>query len=131
FERANAEINRVGGVPHEHRGRILGGSAVHRPVLREARQHRGPTPHWLVEHAVDLHHCLEARDAHVELFGAAAVDRAWVLQGQEESEHGRKICVVRSGWYYPEIARLTKRAEAYEPSATTYHAPRTIVRGRL
>src|SRR5205085_447293 len=63
LERADAEVDRVGRVPHQHLGRILGGAPVHGAVLRESREAGGPAPHRLVQHAVDLHLGLEARDA--------------------------------------------------------------------
>ncbi len=127
LERADPEVDRVGGVPDEHCGRVFGGTAVHRPVLREARQRRRPTPHGLVEHAVDLRLRLETRDAHVELFGEAAVGWTGVggaLKREEEGEHGEKICVVRGRWYRPKTAQRAVRTAAYEPSAPTHHVPR-------
>src|SRR5205807_4720497 len=74
LECANAEVDRVGRVPDQYLGRILGGAPVHGAVLRESREAGGPAPHGLVQHAVDCRLGLEARDAGVELLREAAVD---------------------------------------------------------
>ena len=73
FERADAEVDRVGRVPHEHLGRILGGAAIHGTVLGEMGEHGGLAPHRVIEHAVDLGLGLDAREVHVELLGRPAV----------------------------------------------------------
>jgi len=100
LEGADPEVDRVGRVPHEHVGRVFGGAAVHRSVLREARQQCGATPRRLVEHAVDLHRGLDAGDADVELFGETVVGRAAVggaLKREEQREHGvKRKCGMRS-----------------------------------
>jgi hypothetical protein len=69
----HAEVNRLGGVPDEHFGRVRCGPAVDGGVEREPGEPRGLTPHWLVEPAVDDDLSLDARRSHIELSVAAAV----------------------------------------------------------
>src|SRR6266516_4813079 len=74
-------------------GRVFGGAAVHRPVLRNARQEGGAAPRRLVERAVDLHGGLDAGNADVELSGETVVGRAAVggtLEDEEQGEHAAK-----------------------------------------
>lgn len=54
LECANAEINFVIGIPHEHFRRVLGRRAVHRRVLREAGQDCRVAPGGLVQRAIDF-----------------------------------------------------------------------------
>ena len=85
----DAEVDRVGRIPHQDLGLLLRGAAVHRLVLPEAGEPRGLGPHRLVEHAVDPDRRFQPRD----LGGGRALsldDRAGGggLEQQQSREHG-------------------------------------------
>ena len=71
--RADAEENRGGRVPDEHRGLVLRGPAVGRRVLGEAGEARGLLPDRLVEMAVHLDRRLEPGDVDLDLVEPAVV----------------------------------------------------------
>ena len=94
FVGADAEVDRVGGVPHERDRGIRRGTAVHGAILREAGEPGGGAPDGLVEHPVDDRCRLEPRRADVELTGVAVVDGAGIARGlqqqEQRGEHGEQ-----------------------------------------
>src|SRR5204863_72289 len=75
LECADAEIDRVRRIEDEHLRRIRGRAAIHRPVLREAFEHRGLAPHIFIERAVQPYRGrLDAGNVHVDLTEAAVED---------------------------------------------------------
>jgi len=91
LERPDAEVDRVGRVPDQHLGRILGGAAVGGKVLRESGEPRRLAPDRLVQLAIHPDGRLDAWDGDVELAGAATIDGGgcrYCLKYQQQGEHG-------------------------------------------
>ena len=88
--RLHAEVDRVRRVEHQHVGRIVGRTAVHRRVLREVGQPSGLLPDRFVQHPIDRDRGrVHARDRDMYLIVAAAEGRGG--QGERECrEHGFK-----------------------------------------
>ena len=88
LEGADAEVDRVGRVPHEDLGRIGGGTSVHGGVFGESVQHCGLAPDGLAEHAVDRHvGIFEPRDGDGRPSVAARV-RTGLEQGHQHEREG-------------------------------------------
>jgi hypothetical protein len=66
LEGADADVEGVVGVEHQHLRRVGGGDAVHGLVLGEAGEQGGVRPLRLREHAVDADRAVDARHGHGE-----------------------------------------------------------------
>ena len=53
FEGPNTEVDRSGGVPYQHLGRVFRRAAVYRLILRKAGEYGGLAPRRLAQHAID------------------------------------------------------------------------------
>jgi hypothetical protein len=62
LEGANAEVDRIRGIPDEHLGRIGRWPAIDRRVDGKASEERRALPHGFVEHAIDVGGCLDVGD---------------------------------------------------------------------
>ena len=82
----DAEVDRIGCVPHERDRRVRRGAAVDGAVLGEAGEPRGLPPDGLAQDAVDDDRRLETRRADAELAGAAVVDGARAITALEKGE---------------------------------------------
>ena len=87
--RLDSEVDRGRRVEDEDFGRVLGGAAVDRRVLREVGEPHRLLPHRFVEDAVDGDHRrrVEARQRHMYLIVAPAVDGDREREDQR-CEHG-------------------------------------------
>src|SRR2546427_12584598 len=83
------------------------------PVLGEAGERRGLTPHTLVEDPVNGDLGFDPRDADVELPGTPVVHGTVTrLEEQEEGQHGRNInaeCGMRSAEWCDPLRRSEER----------------------
>src|SRR5204862_4254496 len=92
---ADPEVNRIGRVEDEDVGRIGRRPAIDRPVLRKPLEQRRLAPYGIVQHAVDSHGRIDARNGDADLPKTAVVDcllYAWRLNEKKENgEHGTKL----------------------------------------
>jgi hypothetical protein len=86
LEGADAEVDRIRGVPHQHLRRVHRRHAVVRGVLRKARQQRRARPRRIAEVAVDHDVGVESWNPHVQLALAARVDSYRVRRGAAEQQ---------------------------------------------
>ena len=98
LEGADAEIDRVRGVPDENFRGVVRRPAVDWPVLRESREPGRLSPRRLVEVAVDDDRGVDAGDPHVEVPGAAVVHGPGVGGDRGELEQQRKHGIENSAW---------------------------------
>ena len=95
--RPDTDVDRGGGIPHEHFRGVAGCDAILGGELREAGKERGPGPGGIVQPAVHHGVHLEPRDGHMQLPMASIERLAWSdadrgnERGHEGEEHGKRI----------------------------------------